>query len=112
MSDKERLEFERARASLTVPEPTRASRATQPPSPPPSVKAPEKVIAPDYWEKPDTPVLVLNCDKDSQVPAKQNVAGIVSAGKQGHSDVSNRILPTPNHMFQTAQTGPLVSMVR
>jgi fermentation-respiration switch protein FrsA (DUF1100 family) len=52
------------------------------------------------------PVLALNGDKDTQVPADINLAGIEQALKQaGNGNCEFRKLPGLNHLFQTAQTG-------
>jgi len=53
-----------------------------------------------------TPVLALNGDKDTQVPADVNLAAIEQALKQaGNSRCEIKKLPGLNHLFQTAQTG-------
>lgn len=57
------------------------------------------------WRQINHPVLVLNGDKDSQVPAKINVGGIVNALKSTSAKVGHMILPNLNHMFQNAKTG-------
>jgi uncharacterized protein len=54
------------------------------------------------------PVLALNGDKDTQVPAKQNVPAIRKALEEGgnrHFEVVE--LPGLNHLFQHAKTGAL-----
>lgn len=52
------------------------------------------------------PVLALNGSKDLQVPPKQNLPAIVSAlTAGGNSDVTIRLLPGLNHLFQTCKTG-------
>ena len=58
-----------------------------------------------YWEKVNSPVLVLNGDKDSQVPAKENVQGIVRVLNKTKSKVQQRIFSDLNHLFQKAKTG-------
>jgi dipeptidyl aminopeptidase/acylaminoacyl peptidase len=58
-----------------------------------------------FWRQISHPVLVLNGDKDSQVPAKENVLGIVQALKSTPAKVNQMILPNLNHMFQNAKTG-------
>lgn len=58
-----------------------------------------------YWNKYSGHALVLNGDKDSQVPAKQNVQGIVDAASNKHADVESRIFVGLNHLFQPAKTG-------
>jgi pimeloyl-ACP methyl ester carboxylesterase len=52
------------------------------------------------------PVLALNGEKDLQVAARPNLAGMqeaLTAG--GNTEVSTRELPGLNHLFQTATTG-------
>ena len=52
------------------------------------------------------PVLVLNGEKDLQVPPKENVKaieGALEAGGNQHYTI--KVLPGLNHLFQTAQTG-------
>jgi fermentation-respiration switch protein FrsA (DUF1100 family) len=52
------------------------------------------------------PVLALNGDKDTQVPADANLGAIERAlGKSGNTRVKIRKLPGLNHLFQTAKTG-------
>jgi len=52
------------------------------------------------------PVLALNGDKDTQVPADVNLSGIKEALKQaGNKNYEIKKLPGLNHLFQTAQTG-------
>ncbi|WP_286232900.1 alpha/beta hydrolase family protein [Thalassotalea sediminis] len=58
-----------------------------------------------YWNRFSGHALILNGDKDSQVPAKQNVQGIVDAATNKNSDVESRIFKGLNHLFQTAKTG-------
>jgi pimeloyl-ACP methyl ester carboxylesterase len=58
------------------------------------------------WRKVRCPVLVLNGSVDHQVPAEENVAGILGALKEGgNTRVQSAVLPSLNHMFQTAHTG-------
>lgn len=58
------------------------------------------------WRKVGVPVLALNGSLDHQVPAKENLAGIVGALKAGgNRKVESSVLPSLNHLFQTAQTG-------
>jgi len=60
------------------------------------------------WRKVRCPVLVLNGSLDHQVPAAENVAGIVSALKEGGNRfVRSEVLPSLNHGFQTVKTGAL-----
>lgn len=52
------------------------------------------------------PVLALGAALDHQVPPAQNEAGIVAALKAGgNRRVESAILPSLNHLFQTAATG-------
>lgn len=52
------------------------------------------------------PVLVLNGEKDTQVPPTENLLPIEAALRQaGNPDVTAEILPGLNHLFQTATTG-------
>lgn len=52
------------------------------------------------------PVLIVNGEKDLQVDPAQNVGEIRKALKQaGNRDVTVRILPGLNHLFQTCTTG-------
>ena len=52
------------------------------------------------------PVLALNGGKDSQVPPKENLAGIERELKAGgNKDYTVRELPGLNHLFQTCGTG-------
>jgi pimeloyl-ACP methyl ester carboxylesterase len=54
------------------------------------------------------PVLALNGEKDVQVDAKENLAAIDKALKDGgNKDVTVKALPELNHLFQTCQTGGL-----
>ncbi|MGI5011414.1 MAG: alpha/beta hydrolase family protein [Janthinobacterium lividum] len=60
----------------------------------------------DDWRKVRVPVLALNGSLDHQVPAKENLAGIVGALKAGgNHKVESAALPSLNHLFQTARTG-------
>lgn len=59
-----------------------------------------------YWQKISVPVLLLNGSIDAQVPAKENVSGILLALKHGHNEnVDKKIFSNVNHMFQKAITG-------
>jgi len=52
------------------------------------------------------PVLALNGERDSQVPARANLDAIAAALKSGGNDRSEAIeLPGLNHLFQHAETG-------
>lgn len=58
------------------------------------------------WRKVRAPVLALNGSLDRQVPAEENLAGIVGALKAGgNGHVESAVLPSLNHLFQTARTG-------
>jgi pimeloyl-ACP methyl ester carboxylesterase len=58
------------------------------------------------WSRVRCPVLVLNGSLDHQVPAEENVAGIVGALRTGGNvHVDSAVLPSLNHGFQTASTG-------
>jgi uncharacterized protein len=59
-----------------------------------------------YWSKVKAPVLALNGDKDTQVPADENLAAIKSAlARAGNKDVETQKLAGLNHLFQPATTG-------
>lgn len=52
------------------------------------------------------PVLAINGELDLQVPPKENLAVIEAALKAGgNNQVTTKILPGLNHLFQTAETG-------
>jgi fermentation-respiration switch protein FrsA (DUF1100 family) len=52
------------------------------------------------------PVLALNGEKDSQVTPRENLPAIEGALRAGgNRDVTARVLPGLNHLFQTAGTG-------
>ncbi|MEW6760906.1 MAG: alpha/beta fold hydrolase [Pseudomonadota bacterium] len=58
------------------------------------------------WRKVKVPVLALNGSLDHQVPAEESLAGIVGALEEGgNRKVESAILPSLNHLFQTAKTG-------
>lgn len=58
------------------------------------------------WRAVRCPVLALNGSLDHQVPAKENLAGIVAALHAGGNEmVESAELPSLNHLFQTAKTG-------
>jgi fermentation-respiration switch protein FrsA (DUF1100 family) len=62
----------------------------------------------DYLSKVKCPVLVLNGDKDLQVPAKMNTDGIQkSLTKAGNKRVTTIIYPNRNHLFQECATGSI-----
>ena len=56
------------------------------------------------WRKFEGKALILNGDKDAQVPAKENVEGIL-ASISNKSQVESKIFSGLNHMFQPAKTG-------
>ncbi|MHB1193024.1 MAG: alpha/beta hydrolase family protein [Longimicrobiales bacterium] len=57
-------------------------------------------------EKVRVPVLALNGSLDLQVPAEENLREVGEALKRGgNPDVTTRLLPGLNHLFQTARTG-------
>lgn len=59
-----------------------------------------------HWRAVRSPAMVLNGSLDHQVPAEEDVAGIVAALKAGgNTRVAAAILPGLNHAFQTARTG-------
>lgn len=61
---------------------------------------------PSDWRAVRCPVLALNGSLDHQVPAKENLGGIVAALKAGgNRKVESAVLPSLNHLFQTAKTG-------
>jgi fermentation-respiration switch protein FrsA (DUF1100 family) len=54
------------------------------------------------------PVLAIVGEKDVQVPAKENLAAIAAALKEGgNTDHTLKELPGLNHLFQTCKTGLL-----
>lgn len=60
----------------------------------------------DDLQKVRCPVLALNGDKDTQVPADVNLAAIENALKKaGNRNYKIKKLPGLNHLFQPAQTG-------
>ena len=60
----------------------------------------------EYWSKVSSPVLILNGEKDLQVNAPINTAGIASAlRKGGNTNYTVMILPGLNHLFQSSTTG-------
>ncbi len=58
-----------------------------------------------FWNKFKGKALILNGDKDSQVPAKENVKGIVNAITAKGSSVESEVFIGLNHLFQPAKTG-------
>jgi uncharacterized protein len=60
----------------------------------------------EYLRKVHCPVLALNGELDLQVPWKENLPAIEAALKEaGNTDVTTKMLPRLNHLFQTATTG-------
>lgn len=57
------------------------------------------------WRQIDVPVLILNGGKDAQVPAEENVKGLIKALSSNPAKVIHKIFPELNHMFQPANTG-------
>lgn len=52
------------------------------------------------------PILAVNGSLDLQVPAGENMAAIEAAlARGGNDDVTTRVFPGLNHLFQTAETG-------
>jgi len=59
-----------------------------------------------YLARVTCPVLALNGDRDLQVSAKENLAGIETALRDsGNDDVTIETLPGLNHLFQESETG-------
>lgn len=59
-----------------------------------------------YWSKLKIPVLAMNGDKDLQVAAKANLAGIKAALEKGGNKQFEIVeFPNLNHLFQKAKTG-------
>jgi len=57
-------------------------------------------------EKVDVPVLALFGGKDAQVPAEMNETAMKAAlAKGGNTDVTTKVFPEANHLFQAAGTG-------
>lgn len=57
-------------------------------------------------EQVTVPVLALNGEKDLQVPWQENLEAIEAAlDRGGNADVTARMLPDLNHLFQTSETG-------
>ncbi len=60
----------------------------------------------DYLSQVSCPVLAINGEKDTQVDAVSNINAIVDIlNNSGNKNVTGRILPELNHLFQTAKTG-------
>ncbi|MEE4214877.1 MAG: alpha/beta hydrolase, partial [Bacteroidales bacterium] len=59
-----------------------------------------------YFADIKCPVLALNGEKDCQVMAEKNVDALVKGLKDaGNDDVTGKIFPELNHLFQTADSG-------
>jgi pimeloyl-ACP methyl ester carboxylesterase len=59
------------------------------------------------------PVLAINGELDLQVPPQENLAAIEAALKAGgNSQVTTKILPNLNHLFQTSETGSPAEYVK
>lgn len=59
------------------------------------------------------PVLAVNGSLDLQVPARENLAAIEAAlARGGNDDVTTRIFPGLNHLFQAAETGTVEEYAR
>jgi len=57
-------------------------------------------------EKVTVPVLALNGEKDLQVPWQENLEAVAAAlARGGNDDVTIKMLPDLNHLFQTANLG-------
>ena len=57
-------------------------------------------------QKIDVPVLAINGENDLQVPAEVNLNAIETALKKGgNKNVTTKILPGLNHLFQESETG-------
>lgn len=57
------------------------------------------------WRRVACPVLALNGSLDHQVPP-ESLTGIVAALREGgNSKVESKLIPSLNHLFQTAKTG-------
>ncbi len=57
-------------------------------------------------EKVNCPVLAINGEKDLQVPAKVNLEAIENALEEGgNKNVTTKVLPNLNHLFQECETG-------
>ena len=57
-----------------------------------------------YFPKIAIPVLALNGEKDLQVPAEVNLDAI-RAGLSHNTQITTKVYPDLNHLFQTAATG-------
>lgn len=72
----------------------------------PFVRAGLRADPPAAWRAVRAPVLALGGSLDHQVPSAENLGGIVAAlHAGGNQRVESEILPSLNHMLQTAATG-------
>lgn len=60
-----------------------------------------------FWRQYQGKSLILNGSKDSQVPAKENMNGIINAIKQPTAKYESHIFEGLNHLFQPAKTGAI-----
>lgn len=61
---------------------------------------------PAQWRAVKCPVLVLSGTLDHQVPPPEHLDGILAAlARGGNTKVESALLPSLNHVFQTAKTG-------
>ncbi|WP_111979608.1 alpha/beta hydrolase family protein [Algibacillus agarilyticus] len=60
-----------------------------------------------YWEQFNAKALILNGNKDSQVPALENVTGIINAINDDNQQIESHILEGLNHLFQPAISGSI-----
>ncbi len=58
-----------------------------------------------YLEEVNCEVLAINGEKDSQVPAEENLAAIQKSVKLAGEEVTIKSYPNLNHLFQKAETG-------
>ncbi|MBW2962066.1 alpha/beta hydrolase family protein [Mesonia aestuariivivens] len=58
-----------------------------------------------YLQKVNSGVLALNGEKDTQVPAKENLAAIEKSVQQSSEKLTLKSYPKLNHLFQEATTG-------
>lgn len=59
-----------------------------------------------YWRELCLPTLIMNGDKDVQVPAQENVSGLQQAlANCSKANIDTVILPNYNHLFQATQDG-------
>ena len=62
--------------------------------------------APAYWRQVRCPVLAISGGLDHQVPARENLTGLVAAVRAGgNSRIESAVLARLNHAFQSAKTG-------